>query len=109
VRFGPEIVHVDPDPSFTAGGGDAPGLRPFTLGGVRGAGEYDGRDSESYPTDGAHVEASLEWMPFAQGDAPGAFARNTIVASAFHRLPLPLESVLALRAGGEAVWGTPPL
>lgn len=109
VRFGPEIVHVDPDPDFVSEAGSAPGLRPFTLGGITATGVYDGRDSDSYPTDGAHVEASVQWMPYAQGDAPGAFARNTVVARAFHRLPLPLESVLALRGGGEAVWGTPPL
>lgn len=109
VAFGPEVVHVDPDPDFIGGGGDAPGLRAFTLGGLRAAGEYDGRDARSYPTDGAHVEVGIEWFPLTSGDAPGAFARNTIVASGYHRLPLPLESTLALRGGGEAVWGTPPL
>src|SRR5690606_17891925 len=110
VAAGPNVVHVDPEagPGSLASTLGAPGARSFTVAGLRGRAELDRRDSPGFPTSGALIEAQADWFPLVDGDAPEGFVRSGIVAAVYRALPLPLVSVLALRGGGQTLWGRAP-
>ena len=55
------------------------------------------------------IEAQADWFPLVDGDAPEGFVRSGITAAVYRTLPLPLESVLALRGGGQTLWGRAPI
>jgi hypothetical protein len=87
--------------------------RPFgseafwQLGGQTG-GVVDTRDLTSYPRAG--VRARVTGSAFsAHGGIGDAFGGIDAVAATYVPLPLPLESTLALRAGGRAAWGDFPI
>lgn len=83
------------------------GTEPFwRLGGQAGA-VLDTRDLETYPRGG--LTARLVGSGFAPfGDLPGAFGRVDATAAAYLPVPLPLETTLAVRAGGRRAWGVLP-
>lgn len=109
--LGPAAALFDPDADVDSPARllDAPGHQSFGVLGVRAGGDYDVRDDEHYPRRGARVLSSGGFYPLAWGDAPDAFARVHSVATGYLPLPLPLEATLALRLGGERVWGEAPI
>lgn len=107
---GPTLTHLDPEPEpgSPAALPGVVGNDAFTLAGLRAWAVHDGRDSDAFPSSGMIVSADAEWYPLAEGDAESGFVRSGVTAAAFRQLPLPLETVLAIRGGGETLWGESP-
>jgi hypothetical protein len=107
VALGPVIELVDPD-VVTFSPDLAPrGMRPFGVAGLTLLAELDGRDSDTFPRRGFYLNAAAEGYPFAWGDLDEPFARTSLTAAAY--LPLPRESALAFRLGGEYLAGDAPV
>jgi Omp85 superfamily domain len=87
-----------------------PGTDPFLAAGGRAAALVDRRDDIGYPTRGFTLGATAELVPLVtdglSADVDGGFARTGAAAAAY--LPLG-PAVLAVRAGGEKVFGDFPL
>lgn len=109
VFAGPVARFSRPEPEA---GGPAADLQPlgiddfWRLGGQLGA-STDTRDAEAYPTRGARLRVAATGFAPA-GDLPDPFGGVDGTGSAYLRLPLPLDPVLAVRAGGRLAWGTIP-
>jgi hypothetical protein len=69
--------------------------------------QHDTRDHPSYPLHGVFVRASAASYP-GMWSARRAFHRVSATASTYLPVPGPARSVLALRAGGERVFGEFP-
>ena len=86
------------------------GTEAYTAAGARAAALLDRHDDPGYPTRGFTLAATGEGFPLVtdglSADAQGGFARAGAVGTAY--LPLG-PAVLALRAGGEKVFGDFPL
>ncbi len=81
------------------------GTGDFTQLGLEMQLKHDTRDNSVYPRHGAYIEAAASTWP-ALGSVEQPFHR--LSARALTYLPLPRQSVLALRAGGERVFGPFP-
>lgn len=106
VYLGPRVRYTRPE---LEEGGPAEVLRPFgsepfgQAGGFAGI-EVDTRDLVTYPRSGLHARVEADAYP-ALWDAPEAFGGVGGTAATYLPLPLPLETTLALRAGGDVAWG----
>jgi hypothetical protein len=110
LAFGPALRYVAPRPEA---GSPADIERPngsddYFQGGARARAFLDRRDSVPWPRRGFRVEAGGAAYPLVGGDA-GAFGEAHAEARGYVPVPLPLETTLALRAGGKRVWGEFPL
>ncbi|MEX2583868.1 MAG: BamA/TamA family outer membrane protein [Gemmatimonadota bacterium] len=107
---GPAIAWIEPEPHLgsPASAGGVPGGESFGIAGLQLRTLLDTRDSESFPTGGAHLTASVEGYPLVWGDAAEGFVRSMGSVATYFPVPLPLESVLAVRVGGEHVLGEAP-
>ncbi|HEX2206843.1 MAG TPA: BamA/TamA family outer membrane protein [Longimicrobium sp.] len=83
-------------------GGDA-----YATGGIRTTIFWDRRDAPSFPTRGGWVRIAGEAHQGLSGEADEAFARTRGEGAAY--LPVAGGTTLAMRAGGERVWGTFPV
>lgn len=103
--MGPLARHRRPelDPSSPALEESAPGDQAHTIFGVQVGGVIDTRDLPSFPRRGYTLSTSASG--FLGEGIPSAFSRADAHASTYLPLPLPLESTLALRLGGTAVFG----
>lgn len=118
-RFGPSIdVYAGASGSYTSPDvpddlpaelRTTPGLDSYSLGGLHLGSELDFRDSATLPTSGARLQAEASGYPLTGGDAYERFGTARAVATGYLPVPLPLETVVALRAGGEHLWGDAPL
>lgn len=104
-----EQVDPDPDPSFAPPLRLTPGFEEFGTGSLRAGLELDRRDSETYPRRGVYMDGRIEGFPVVWGDAEEPFSRSSGTARGYLPLPFPLETTLALRAGGARVWGDAPV
>jgi hypothetical protein len=84
------------------------GSRPFGVFGLGAGFVVDRRDSPAYPRRGFHLRAFGSAFPAVWGDAPEPFARAGAATAGYLPLRAPLEPTLALRLGGERVWGLAP-
>lgn len=82
------------------------GANSYTTAGLRSALEWDGRDAAAFPTRGGWARLSAEGMQGLGGDVTGGFARARGEGAAY--LPVVRGNTLAMRAGGERVWGEFP-
>lgn len=84
------------------------GTDPVGSGGVRAGGVVDTRDGWGFPRSGflARVDGSV-FAPV--WDVPTTYASGTTSTAAYFRVPLPIETTLALRAGGSIALGDFPL
>jgi hypothetical protein len=109
VYLGPRVRYTRPE---LEDGGPAEVLRPLgsesfgQAGGFAGV-EIDTRDLVTYPRSGVRARVEADAYP-ALWDAPEAFGGVGGVAATYLPLPLPLETTLAVRAGGEVAWGEFP-
>jgi hypothetical protein len=109
VYLGPRVRYTRPELEED---GPAETQRPFgsesfgQAGGFAGV-EIDTRDLVTYPRSGVHARVEADAYP-GIWDAPGAFGGVGGTAATYLPLPLPLETTLALRAGGEVAWGDFP-
>lgn len=109
---GPIASYLDPSAVSDSPGAQPglPGAAGYGAAGMVLGAELDGRDSDSYPRRGFRVEASAAAYPFTWGDgAPEAFSTARLTGSAYLPVPFPLETTLAVRAGGGAVSDDAPL
>ncbi len=83
------------------------GSDAYTTAGLRTALEWDGRDAAGFPTRGGWARVTAEGHQGMGGDVDGAFARTRGEGAAY--LPVVRGNTLALRAGGERVWGEYPV
>jgi hypothetical protein len=112
VSFGPVLSYTRPEPveGSPADLERAPGGAPYGLGGIRVDADRDGRDDVAYPRRGLRLLGSASAHPVAWGADVSPFGRVAVGGATYVALPLlPLDPVLALRAGGERVWGAAPL
>ncbi len=88
---------------------DAPPQGSRGFGQVGGAveGLLDGRDAVSFPREGGLLSVGASAYP-GVWDAAGAFGEAHLQARAYLPLPAPREATLAVRAGGQRVWGEFP-
>ncbi len=107
---GPVVQYTHPDlpPGSPAAGEEIFGTSPFGQIGARVGARLDTRDLPSYPRRGAFAEVRGSAFP-AAWDVPEAFGAAEAVAASYLPLPLPLETTLAVRAGGRAARGGFPL
>lgn len=90
-------------PFFT----EAPlGSDAYTTAGLRSTMEWDGRDAAAFPTRGGWARVTAEGHRGVRGDVDG-FARARGEGAAY--LPVARGTTLAMRAGGERVWGEFPV
>ncbi|MQA91443.1 MAG: BamA/TamA family outer membrane protein [Gemmatimonas sp.] len=110
IGVGPAIEFTDPDPQFGSPAADTepPGSGSFGVAGLQLGTAYDNRNSGSYPRSGVRVAAALAGYPLVWGDTPEGFVRSSATAATYFGVPLPLESTVALRAGGAWVLGDAP-
>ena len=83
------------------------GFGDFGQAGVRLGLRYDARDNEDFATGGFLVDMNSSVFP-AMWDVESTFSQVSGSATTFLELPLPLDPVLAFRAGGRKVWGDAP-
>jgi hypothetical protein len=84
------------------------GFEPFNSVSLLGTLRWDGRDHEPWPTRGGTWELSGRLFP-ALGDVDSRFGKVSTVASVYLTAgSIPLRPTLALRAGGEKIWGDFP-
>jgi outer membrane protein assembly factor BamA len=107
---GPTLEYNDPE---TRRGSAAqltkvPGAAAFGVGGFAAEADLDLRDSRQYPRHGLRLLLHATGYPVTWGTAPTAFERADFTATGYLPLSLPLETILAVRAGGERVWGDAP-
>jgi hypothetical protein len=111
VAVGPVVKYV----ATVAGDGPATfvtstrpyGFGHFTQAGLRLDWRHDTRDAPGYATRGVEANVGGTFYPSLL-DVREPFGRVEALASTYVRLPLGKRSVLALRAGGEKVFGTFP-
>ncbi|HEX6912586.1 MAG TPA: BamA/TamA family outer membrane protein, partial [Longimicrobium sp.] len=111
LRYTDPEVPADPElPAFTEQPFGA--FSTWAGAGGRAAAAWDRRDDAFFPTRGWTLDARVEGFPYAapgfldEGEAVSSFARTTATGTAY----LPLGgAVLAVRGGGEAVFGDFPL
>jgi outer membrane translocation and assembly module TamA len=68
---------------------------------------HEGRDIIAHPSKGTTLEVFGAYVP-AVWDAKSQYGFVDAVGSAYVSAPLPLQPVLALRAGGKKIWGDFP-
>jgi outer membrane protein assembly factor BamA len=100
------------DPDENAGtllAQEAPyGFEKFNSLSLTGALRWDGRDDQAWPTRGATLELSGQYFP-ELGDISSRFGKVKTVATGYLTAgSLPLQPTLAIRAGGEKIWGDFP-
>ncbi|HEX8693933.1 MAG TPA: BamA/TamA family outer membrane protein [Longimicrobium sp.] len=106
--FGTELRWTDPQPEPLAPATLAPsGDHSFGLAGARAGVHVDARDTSGFPRHGFTLELVGAGYPLATGDA-GAFGDVRAVGTAYLSPP-GRGPTLALRAGGERLWGDFPL
>jgi hypothetical protein len=111
VHAGPSVGWLEPE-TVTGSPARAPGVigdQPYGLAGLSGAATWDARDESAYARRGFLLQMEVAGYPAVWGAAEEAFARGAVVGSLYLPLPGSLEPTLAMRAGGEQVWGSPPL
>lgn len=69
--------------------------------------KHDIRDSRSWPTSGTRAEVTARYFPSAW-DVESPYGTIDAVASTYYRLRMPKDPVLALRVGGQRVFGDFP-
>lgn len=104
---------VDADPDLPAFAQQPYGAFSTWVGaGARAAAAWDRRDDAAFPRRGWTLAAQVEGFPYSapgaldEGEEVRSFARTGAVGAAY--LPV-MGSVLAVRAGGQAVFGDFPL
>jgi hypothetical protein len=104
---GPMMKQSDTDalpttvPLSTSGAGD------YGQVGIRARTELDTRNNNAYPTRGVRISFDAAAYP-SVWDNEGAFGTGELRASTYLSAPLPLDPVLALRAGARGAWGDYP-
>jgi hypothetical protein len=83
------------------------GADAYTTAGLRSALEWDRRDAARFPTRGFRVRAAGEANQGLSGDVDGTYARAQGEGAVY--VPVVRGNTLALRAGGERVWGDYPV
>jgi hypothetical protein len=83
------------------------GADAYGTAGLRSAVEWDRRDAAHFPTRGFRVRAAGEAHQGLSGDVTGAYARARGEGAAY--LPVARGNTLAVRGGGERVWGEYPV
>lgn len=103
---GPVFQYTDPElPEGSPADVERPfGSEPFGQAGAQLGLRLDTRDMPAFPRRGILAEVRGSAFPEAW-DVPRAFGRAEATAASYLPVPLPLESTLALRAGGRAAWG----
>jgi outer membrane protein assembly factor BamA len=109
--FGPLGTYFEPQP---APGSPAALLSPLGAdahgaGGLRLTADLDATDSSVYPRKGIRLGVVNTAFPLVWGQADDAFGKTGVTASAYLPLPMPLETTVAIKAGGERIWGNAPL
>lgn len=99
----PELEDAGP-----AAAGDRVGASPFARIGAQAGATADVRDLPSYPRHGARATVTASAFAGAAG-LPGAFSALDARVAAYLPLPLPLETTLAVRAGGRRALGDFPI
>ncbi|HEU4885828.1 MAG TPA: BamA/TamA family outer membrane protein [Longimicrobium sp.] len=79
----------------------------YATGGIRTTVSWDRRDAPDFPTRGGWVMLSAEGHQGLSGEVDGTFARTRGEGAAY--LPVARAATLAMRAGGERVWGDFPV
>ncbi|HEX5872402.1 MAG TPA: BamA/TamA family outer membrane protein, partial [Longimicrobium sp.] len=79
----------------------------FATGGIRTTLYWDRRDAPAFPRRGGWVLLSGEAHQGLSGEVDGAFARTRGEGAAY--VPMTRAATLAVRAGGERVWGEFPV
>ncbi|HEX8210102.1 MAG TPA: BamA/TamA family outer membrane protein [Longimicrobium sp.] len=82
------------------------GTDAYTTAGLRSTMEWDGRDAAAFPTRGGWARVTAEGHRGMGGDV-GGFGRARGEGAAY--LPVIRGTTLAMRAGGERVWGEFPV
>jgi hypothetical protein len=82
------------------------GSEAYGTAGLRTALQWDGRDAAGFPTRGGWARVTAEGHQGLGGDV-GAFGRTRGEGAAY--VPVVRGNTLALRAGGERVWGDYPV
>ena len=85
----------------------ARGADAYTTAGLRSVLEWDGRDAAAFPTRGGWARLTAEGHQGVGGDVTGGFGRTRGEGAAY--LPVVPGNTLAMRAGGERVWGAFPV
>ncbi len=110
IEAGAEYAFFDPDENpGTLLAQEVPyGFESFTSVSLNGTLRWDGRNDEAWPTRGTSLELSGQYFPEV-GDVVSSFGKVKTVASGYLTAQgLPLRPTLALRAGGEKIWGDFP-
>jgi hypothetical protein len=109
VSVGPVVKYADTRLSgATLVALDRPyGSEGFGQAGARLALDLDRRNRRSNPSNGYRIAAEGSFYP-ALWSTTDAFGTVEAVATSYLSVPLPLEPVLAFRAGGAKVWGVYP-
>jgi hypothetical protein len=110
LSVGPLVQYTrpDPDPDGPAARDLPFGSEPFGQVGAFLGALIDTRDLPSFPRQGVHAGMSATAFPGIWG-VPGAFGGTEAALATYLPLPLPVETTLALRLGGELAWGDYPL
>ncbi len=110
VETGASYTHFNPDDNpGTLVAMEAPyGFNTFNSLALTGAFQWDGIDNPAWPRNGAAVEIKGLYSPDLL-DVEKRFGKvNGLVHGYFTAGSLPMRPTLALRAGGEKVWGEYP-
>ena len=110
IEAGAEYAFFDPDENAgTLLAQEVPyGFESFNSVSLNGTLRWDGRDDAAWPTKGTSLEFSGRFFP-ELGDVVSRFGNVKAVATGFMTARnFPLRPTLALRAGGEKIWGNFP-
>ncbi len=113
IQVGPVLKYSNTDlddnaAQFIGGVDPVPyGTGHFGLIGGRATLEFDSRDNSGYPKKGLHLTAEGAVYPRVW-DVVSTFGEVHGAISTYLTAPIPTEPTLALRAGGQKVWGTFP-
>lgn len=112
VYIGPDVTHLDPEPTPASPAAlpGLPGGSASGIGGLTAGGDLDGRDASEFTRRGYRLQFEGAGYPFVWGDgASEPFLTGRAVASVYLPLPLPLETTLAVRAGGAGASDGAPI
>jgi hypothetical protein len=103
LRYRDAVMHPGTPFALAAPRGDD----AYATGGLRATAMWDRRDAPAFPRRGGWVSVAAEAHQGISGDVDGAFARTRGEGAAY--VPVLAGTTLAMRAGGERVWGEFPV
>lgn len=105
---GPVLKYSDPEPTGLVEQLRPRGSEAFGQLGAQAGVEWDRRDSEVLPSRGFRLRAGGTAYPAVWGGKADPFGETHVRGYAYLPVPVPLQPMLALRAGASRAWGDYP-